>query len=362
MIREDRAPSGPGHTQIRLKAVPKIILVALLCGLLAACGPGSPASTSGGPLISNWPGPATTTAPRQNPAARSVATQAPTIARPTSRPSATATPAPTATPIPQPWRFVVIGDTRTEGLKPPDITYSIVERASQVRPEVVLAVGDLINALDRQGEVREQWRFWREAMAPLGARHLLVTPGNHDVQGHSWATDLMVEAFPELPDGGPASFERCAYAFDYRGVRFISLDSERFDDPHRLGDAQLDWLEGQLRDNPNRYTIVFSHDPAYPVGPHAGSSLDVYPRDRDRLWQLLRDNRATAYIAGHEHLYNHQQIEGVHQIIAGTSGSWVYGGYGGEFYHYLVGEVGADGLTIVVYDLEGQERDRFTLP
>ncbi len=276
-------------------------------------------------------------------------------------------PAPSATPAPQPWRFVVLGDTRTSGLKPPDVTYQIVERAAQAQPAIVLAVGDLINALDSQDQVREQWRNWREAVAPLVASEqrpdpwLLVTPGNHDVQGNRWATDLLVEAFPELPANGPAGFERRAYAVDYRGVRFISIDSESYGGAHRLGDQQLGWLEAQLRDNPNRYTIVFSHDPAYPVGPHVGSSLDAYPQDRDRLWQLLRDYRVSAYIAGHEHLYNHQRIDGVDQIVAGTSGSAIYGGYGGEFYHYLVGEVGADGITITVYDRQGEERDRFTL-
>jgi hypothetical protein len=275
---------------------------------------------------------------------------------------------PTATPASQPWQFVVLGDTRTSGLKPPDITYAIVEQAARARPEITLAVGDMINALDTQAEVRQQWRFWREAVAPLdparsgGEPWLLVTPGNHDVQGHSWATDLLVEAFPELPTNGPAGFERRAYTVDYRAVRFISLDSESRDELHLLNDAQLDWLEGQLRDNPNRYTIVFSHDPAYPVGPHIDSSLNIYPKSRDRLWQLLRKYKVTAYIAGHEHLYNHQQIEGVHQIVAGTSGSYIYGGYGGEFYHYVAGEVGADAITFVVYDQQGAERDRFRLP
>jgi hypothetical protein len=330
------------------KIVRLFSIAALLLLFLAACGPG-PLALRPTPVASNWPGP--TAAPAHSPTA-------------TTRPTVLATPtsAPTVTPIPQPWRFVVLGDTRTAGLRPPDTTYQIVERARSAQPEVVLAVGDMINALDDQVSVREQWRFWREAVAPLGAQHVLVTPGNHDVQGNAWATDLLVEAFPELPSNGPAGFERRAYAFDYRDVRFISLDSERFDALHALGDEQLNWLEGQLRDSPNRYTIVFSHDPAYPVGPHIGSSLDAYPHDRDRLWQLLRDYQVTAYIAGHEHLYNHQQIDGVHQVIAGTSGSFVYTGYGGEFYHYLVGEVGVAGMTIVAYDLEGNEQDRFALP
>ncbi len=327
-------------------------LALLLCCLLAACGA---APTTIAPAFTPAPIPTAVIATR-TPTPAAAATQLPTDM-----------PAPSATPAPQPWRFVVLGDTRTSGLKPPDVTYQIVERAAQAQPAIVLAVGDLINALDSQDQVREQWRNWREAVAPLVASEqrpdpwLLVTPGNHDVQGNRWATDLLVEAFPELPANGPAGFERRAYAVDYRGVRFISIDSESYGGAHRLGDQQLGWLEAQLRDNPNRYTIVFSHDPAYPVGPHVGSSLDAYPQDRDRLWQLLRDYRVSAYIAGHEHLYNHQRIDGVDQIVAGTSGSAIYGGYGGEFYHYLVGEVGADGITITVYDRQGEERDRFTL-
>jgi hypothetical protein len=262
----------------------------------------------------------------------------------------------------------VLGDTRTSGLEPPKITHTIVSQAARAQPEITLTVGDMINALNSQAEVRRQWEFWRAAVAPLQPGQsqaepwLLVTPGNHDVQGHGWAANLLVEAFPELPANGPAGFERRVYSVDYRGVRFISLASESLDAAHLLDSAQLGWLEGQLRDNPNPYTIVFSHDPAYPAGPHVGSSLDVYPKARDRLWQLLREYRATAYIAGHEHLYNHQQVEGVHQIIAGTSGSAIYRGYGGEFYHYVVGEVGARELTFTVYDEQGAERDRFVIP
>jgi 3',5'-cyclic-AMP phosphodiesterase len=326
-------------------------LIFFLSLLLAACGPASTTGSTAGAAT-----PALPTAAILRPTATSL----PTLS-PTRLPSPTPAPSPTATPAPQPWRFVVLGDTRTSGLKPPDTTDAIVARAAQARPDVVLADGDMINALDTQAEVREQWRFWRAAVAPLGAKHVLVTPGNHDVQANAWATGLLVEAFPDLPTNGPAGFERRAYVLDYRGVRFISIDSESFSDPHRLGQAQLDWLEQQLRDNPNRYTIVFSHDPAYPIGPHIGSSLDAYPRDRDRLWRLLRDYKATAYISGHEHLYNRREIDGVVQIIAGTSGSFIYTGYGGEFYHYLVGEVGPDGITIVAYDLKGAEHDRVTL-
>lgn len=290
---------------------------------------------------------------------------------PTALPPVAFIPTVTAVPSPtpgQPWRFVILGDTRTQGLDPPEVTSQIVVQAAAAHPAMVLAVGDLINALNTPDEVRQQWQNWRAVVAPLvavdhGSPWLLPTPGNHDVQSGSWAAALFTEAFPELPTNGPAGLERRTYLVDYRGVRFISLDSERLEAMHLLDEAQLTWLETQLRNNPNHAkTIVFSHDPAYPIGPHIGSSLDVYPQVRDRFWALLRQYGVTAYIAGHEHLYNHQVIDGVHQIIAGTSGSFVYAGSGGEFYHYVVGEVSSTSLTFTVYDQAGQQRDRFTIP
>jgi hypothetical protein len=61
-------------------------------------------------------------------------------------------------------------------------------------------------------------------------------------------------------------------------------------------------------------------------------------------------------------LYNRQIIAGVPQLIIGVSGSFPYIGYGGDFYHYLMVEVGPDQLTGVVYDRFGIEQDRFNLP
>jgi 3',5'-cyclic AMP phosphodiesterase CpdA len=292
-------------------------------------------------------------APLQGDASRSMAL--PLIVRPAP-----------PTPAPGSWRFVAIGDTRTSGFDPPDVTGTIVQLASAAEPRITLANGDLIYAMDSQTNVREQWARWRATLAPLGnysdaSPWLLASPGNHDVQGHAWATDLFEEAFSELPTNGPPGFEHRAYSLDYGGVRFISLDSERYDAAHRLGDEQLAWLEQQLRNNPNRYTIVWSHDPAFPVGPHVGSSLDAYPDDRDRMWALLKEYGVSAYIAGHEHLYNRSVHDGVTQLIVGTSGSTIYRGAGGEFYHYVVAEVGDRGITMVVYDERGVERDRITL-
>lgn len=285
----------------------------------------------------------------------------------TPLPSATIAATATATPTPiPPWRFVVLGDTRTSGFDPPQVTYDIVELASTAQPHITLALGDLILSKDNRADVDTQWQNWLAAVAPLGANAtatnwLLVTPGNHDVESGGWAIERMAMAFSNLPSNGPSGLTHLAYTRDYRNVRFISIVSERYNDYHRIDD-QLSWLEEQLKNNPQPYTIVFSHAPAYPVGPHIGSSLDAYPDGRDRLWALLKKYKVTAYIAGHEHLYSRSSHDGLTQLIIGTSGSEIYTGAGGAFYHYAVAEVSSQHISIIIYDNKGRERDRFVLP
>jgi 3',5'-cyclic-AMP phosphodiesterase len=290
----------------------------------------------------------------------------PTAAQPLAAAQTVALPLVVSPTPPPPWRFAVLGDTRTDGLDPPAITGQLAQLAAARQPDVTLATGDLIKALETQADVREQWVRWKAAVAPLGvgaqaSPWLLPTPGNHDVEDNAFATDLMAEAFPDLPENGPPGLLRLTYSSDYRGVRFISLHSEIFGDAHRFGAAQLAWLETQLASSPGRHTFVFSHDPAFPVGPHIGSSLDVYPQERDQFWALLKQYRVSAYVCGHEHLYNRQTIDGVLQLIVGTSGSFPYPGVGGDFYHYLMAEVSGDEVEMAVYDSDNLERDRFTI-
>ena len=160
----------------------------------------------------------------------------------TALPSATALPTmiPSPTPIPA-WRFVVLGDTRTSGFDPPQVTTDIVEQAMAASPELTLALGDLILSMDNRADVDMQWQNWKAVVEPLGADAtvpdwLLVTPGNHDVEGASWAIDHMAKAFPDLPTNGPADLRHLAYSKDYRNVRFISLVSERYNAWHQIDD------------------------------------------------------------------------------------------------------------------------------
>lgn len=328
---------------------------------LAACGESPTATAQPSPTAA----PTAIATPTQPPVPTNTAVPPTATPVPTPVPTATpvpptATPAPSPTPTFKPLTFAVLGDIRTAGPKPPQVAYQILDRLKADNPQAILLVGDIINAGTTAPVVREQWNNVNLAIAELAPGTILPTVGNHETNGIAGVLPYFTEAFPALPTNGPAKYKGMTYAYDSGSVHFVSLTSEHPTQFHYIGD-QLDWLEQDLKANRQPYTFVFSHDPAFPVGPHTGSSLDAYPKDRDRLWKLMQTYKVTAFICGHEHLYNRSQQGGLTQLVIGTSGSAIYGGYGGEFYHYGVFKVAQDGVAVKIFDSLGKVRDTFTL-
>jgi predicted phosphodiesterase len=52
---------------------------------------------------------------------------------------------------------------------------------------------------------------------------------------------------------------------------------------------------------------------------HLGESLDQFPVERDRFWDLLRAEDVVAYICGHTHNFSAAFIRGVWQVDGGHS-------------------------------------------
>jgi hypothetical protein len=331
---------------------------------LAACGENTAPPATATPTANPTANP--TTAPAQPPPTGTSIPVAPTATPvPTPVPTATpvpptATPAPSPTPAFKPLTFGVVGDIRTAGPKPPQVAYQILDRLKADNPQAIILVGDIINAGTSAPVVREQWNNVNQAIAELAPGTILPTVGNHETNGIAGVLPYFNEAFPALPANGPEKYRGLTYSYDAGSVHFVSLTSEHPSQFHYIGD-QLDWLEKDLKANRQPYTFVFSHDPAFPVGPHTGSSLDAYPKDRDKLWKLMQTYKVSAFICGHEHLYNRSQQGGLTQLVIGTSGSAIYGGYGGEFYHYGVFQVAQEGVAVKIFDSLGKVRDTFSL-
>lgn len=228
--------------------------------------------------------------------------------------------------------------------------------------EFIVFSGDLVTGSSDNSVLNSQLNHWRDVMAPAynsdmyGAK-VYAGPGNHEIANSSSSEGVWQSVFSDLPSNGPAGETYMTYSFDYMNSHFIMLDTNRAGLYHTLN---YDWLANDLAATTADHIFVFGHEPAYPVGPHINSSLDADPAQRDAFWQLLNSyNVQDIYLTGHEHLYNHTEVDGIHQVITGTSGAPIHTGYGGEFYNYAL--ITVDGLDVLVnvFDDGGALRDSF---
>lgn len=233
----------------------------------------------------------------------------------------------------------------------------VVKQAIADSPCFVVFSGDLISGSKDDEIVKLQYQEWNKIMNPVLLKMpVYVIPGNHEISGSN-QNRIFQETF-DMPKNGPEGYEELCYSFDYENCHFICLDSDYYGKFHRI---QYDWLKEDIEKTNKEHIFVFGHEPAYPAGPHRGSSLDAYPDERDKFWNLLKEYGVKIYFCGHEHLYNKQLIEGVYQVINGTCGAPIYTGYGGDFYHYALVSVNSKRVEVVIKDKNGTERDRFVI-
>ncbi|MHC4489396.1 MAG: metallophosphoesterase family protein [Planctomycetota bacterium] len=263
----------------------------------------------------------------------------------------------------EPFRFVSMADSRgsNSGVNDPVLS-SLVDLIIQEDAEFVLFPGDLVYGHIIDSILISELNHWRDLMAPIYIRDMYgakvyAGPGNHEIR-HSGSEAVWQSVFNDLPSNGPSGETYMTYSFNYLNSHFVMLNTDRAGNPHTIN---YNWLANDLSSTTADHIFVFGHEPAYPVRPHLGDSLDFYPDQRDAFWQLLVDYDVDIYFAGHEHLYNHTQVNGVHQVINGTSGAPIHIGYGGEFYHYALVTVDGLNVSVEIIDDSGAIRDSFEL-
>lgn len=237
--------------------------------------------------------------------------------------------------------FAVIGDNRGTVGDQPAAFRALVRQIRADRPQFVWNTGDMITGYTSDHrELQRQWGKYRHVLTALG-RPMFHVPGNHDVFDAA-SLDLYKRLW------GPTY-----YSFERDGARFLALDTES--EPGRVGTQQFRWLEHQLRSASRRPTFVFLHRPLFPVDGHVGGSLDIHPRERDRLHRLFVRHRASikGVFLGHEHLYHFERRDGVPYYITGGGGAPLYvppelGG----FNHYLLVRLDGDRVSVSVRPLD----------
>lgn len=236
--------------------------------------------------------------------------------------------APSQQSAPQKHVFCVFGDCRPDGdPKRLQMTSRIAVAMAAEHPELVLGTGDYVDGAAALEAARKQYHDFFVSFKPLqkyGPVSFGAAIGNHDISGG------MGNLWNQL-------FCRRYYSFDLAKAHFIILDTEEPGQVGRIEGQQWDWLCQDLTAAKNDPLIfVALHEPLFPVSVHRGSSLDKYPKYRDRLHMLFARAKVSAVFAGHEHLYNHQKRDGVNYFITAGGGAPLYAeAAAGGFYHYL---------------------------
>lgn len=224
--------------------------------------------------------------------------------------------------------FCVFGDTRPAGQSSRlSITSAVARAMANEHPAFVIGTGDYVDGAATAAAARLQYERFFAALLPLqkyGPVPLAAAAGNHDIGGGL---------------GGlfEQHFGQRYYSFDHGRAHFIVLDTEQPGQNAKIDGAQWQWLVNDLNQAQNSTMIfVALHQPLFPVSVHRGSSLDKYPKYRDRLHMLFAKAKVNAVFAGHEHLYDHQHRDGVHYFITAGGGAPLYASVAkGGFYHYL---------------------------
>jgi acid phosphatase type 7 len=208
-----------------------------------------------------------------------------------------------------PVRFGVYGDMRG-GHR---VHAQIVEALHDEAPDFVIVTGDLVvRGTDEGG-----WQKFFEVTGKLMA-HVPYFPaaGNHDVGRAGEEERRMNEIFgiaevPERPEFGHW------YSFDVAGVHVAMLDSNTYDQ-----EAQLAWLDADLaaaRKAGARALFAATHDGPYSRGNHGGN-----PLARERYAPLLARHGVLLLFAGHDHIYQRGEVDGLRYIVTGGGGAPLY--------------------------------------
>lgn len=215
------------------------------------------------------------------------------------------------------WKFASIADSRSNtGVNTGELQ-KIVNLINNEGVDLVLFEGDACyGSSSDDSTVSSQMDTWLTVMNTLKVPWYYC-PGNHEIKT-STCQENVLRAKVNQPLNGPSTDLEMVYSFDHQNAHFVFLNSNHYGLKHHV---QRDWLAADLAKTTQPHIFVMVHEPAYPVGPHIGDSLDKYPSERDDYWNKMTMGHVSMVFNGHEHLYSRSKHGSIYQVINGTCGA-----------------------------------------
>jgi 3',5'-cyclic AMP phosphodiesterase CpdA len=92
------------------------------------------------------------------------------------------------------------------------------------------------------------------------------------------------------------------YSFSYADVKFIMLNTNRLNN-NALTDDQYNWLEGQLKNKTEKWTVVAMHNPVYSAGTYGSKpgKTAVSDKLKTQLGKIFAEYGVDIVLQGHDH-------------------------------------------------------------
>lgn len=236
-------------------------------------------------------------------------------------PSPTVSPQPTQTPSPSPSpspttdpgiTFAVIGDFGLAGPAEADVAALV----QSWQPDLIITTGDNNYPDGAASTIDENiGQYFHNYIAPYtgiygpGAdtNRFFPSLGNHD-----WNTP---GAQPYLDYFTLPGNERY-YDFIWGPVHFFAVNSDsREPDGVGRSSVQAQWLQVTLAASTTPWQVVFMHHPPYSSGLHGPVDWMRWP---------FAEWGADLVLAGHDHVYERLEIDGIPHVINGLGGGPIY--------------------------------------
>lgn len=239
----------------------------------------------------------------------------------------------------QPIRFLAFGDFGAGTPAQRQAAAAMADWNRKTPFDFGVTLGDNFYERGMSSPSDARWKSqWDTLYDPLGIK-IFASLGNHDwgLSDSPAAEILYSERSPSWRM--PASY----YTFTAGPAQFFALDTSE------VSEAQLLWLDAELKKSALKWKVVYGHHPIYSDGPHGDN-----PELIKRLLPLLQ-KRVDLYLAGHDHIFDHIKADGLEFFTSGGGGAvlnLVKGGPRSQFAR------SAHGFTIV--DIDANEvRVRF---